>query len=198
MPNCSICSYQLIENSVYCGQCGASIEVLASNDSNQNIKNVKPKRMSTMFIVFITFMLTTILIVGTMGAISSSLLKEARQKSNQFRLISILKNFADNQKAYNSENKVFGTIDQLEHSFDDDLNLDADGYVFYDLIKEPNSNFYAVLATPKIWDLNGNCHYVICNTGVVRQWQEKDLPFDLSLAANQRSIDIINKLLEAH
>ena len=194
MSFCNNCGTELLESVAYCSKCGAATTTIAGSGSNRN----KTKGgMSTVLIVILVVLGVMALFIGTIATIAVPQLLEARRNSNERSAIGKLRAFSTDQETYKADNTTYTTIEKLEGFFKLDLRNVKQGYVLVDLMKEPNADYYAVLASPVEWSKTGRKHFVITNEGVVRVCLEQELPFPLSLPANQASIDTINKLKEA-
>lgn len=187
MADCLNCGIPLVEGSNFCKDCGAPV----------NSENIKPKRMSTALIVIITVISVIVLLIGSIALIAVPQLLDARRNSNERSALGKLRAFATDQETYKADYTLYGTIEKIALDEKIDLRYSTNGYTFVNIIKEPNADFYAVLASPINWGQTGKNHFVITNSGTVRVCKEKELPFKLSLPANQNSVDIINKLNEA-
>lgn len=187
MADCLNCGIQLVEGSNFCNDCGAPVKS----------EKIKPKRMSTTFIVIITAISTVFLIIGSISFIAVPKMQEVLRNSSERSAIDYLLEFATDQETYKADNAIYGTIEKIALEEKIDLRNSSNGYTFVNIFKEPNFDFYAVLASPINWGISGKSHYIITSEGEVKVCKEKELPFELSLPATQNSVDIINKLKNA-
>lgn len=187
MSDCINCGNEFLEGSAFCSYCGEPV----------GSEKIKPKRMSTILIVIITVISVVALMIGAIAIIAVPQLLDARRHSNEKGTIAKLRAFAIDQETYRTDNNLYGTIEKIALDDKIDLRNGTMGYTFVNIIKEPNADYYAVLASPINWGQSGKSHYIITSDGIVKTCKEKELPFELSLPATQNSVDIINKLKEA-
>jgi type II secretory pathway pseudopilin PulG len=135
-------------------------------------------------------------IIATISTIAVPQLLDARRNSNKRVAIGSLRTLATDQETYRADYSKYATITQLKMDKKVDLTFEKAGYVFTDLIKEPNEEFYAVVASPATWNSSGKSHYIITSEYTIRECTDQQLPF-ANLKANQESIDKINQLEEA-
>lgn len=200
MTYCSKCGVKLLDGAAFCSACGVSIDGSDQADSNGVLDRITPKKgKSTLAIVLIVCAVVFglfIMFVAIIATIAVPQLLDARRHSNQRSALGSLRMLASDQETYRADNTVYTTLGGLAKDNKINLTMDKAGYVYFDLMKTPNADHYAVLASPKIWGSSGKKHYIITNEGIVREFKEQVLPFDLSLPANQNSIDLINKLTQ--
>jgi type II secretory pathway pseudopilin PulG len=133
-------------------------------------------------------------VTAIVATIAVPQLLDARRHSNQRAAIGNLRSFATDQETFKADNNSYTIIKLMAASKKIDLTVPKSGYTFTDLFKNPNEDFFAVLASPTVWGSTGKYHYIITNDGNIRMWDKKELPFALTLEASQESVDIINKL----
>jgi type II secretory pathway pseudopilin PulG len=144
-----------------------------------------------------TGLMPMVAITSIIAAIAVPQLLDARRNTNQRAAIGTLRSYSTDQETYRADNSTYGTIQQLKASGKVNLTALKAGYVFSDIIKAPNEDFFAILASPNIWGTTGKCHYIVTSMGTVRVCMTKELPFDLTMEASDKTIEIINKLPEA-
>jgi hypothetical protein len=195
---CRICSFQLIEGSKYCSKCGEPIVAPILPSQGQNSKGTKEKGQNKALIIIMTVIVTSAFNVAILGIIFLPGILAAKRNSNQRSVINTLRKLAIDQEIFRTDNTLFATIEKLALDNKIDVRAGVSGYFFTDLIKSPDADFFAVLASPKNWGKDGDCHYLITSDGIVREYRKMELPFGLILPPTQNSINITNKLNEAH
>jgi hypothetical protein len=181
MSFCRKCGFELVSDADYSVSCGTTIGAAEKYVKSQNI-GPKKQKITTKFI----FLLGATFVVGVLfggyavGYMLPQLI-EARIHSNQKRILNILREFSVDQETYKTENSYYGTIERVSIKGKANLSQSRNGYNFYDLIVTPTPDYWAVVASPVKWGVDGDRHYIISNTGIVREYNEKILPFKVPI-----------------
>lgn len=118
----------------------------------------------------------------------------ARQHINKKRTIQILKDFSMDQDAYKADNSTYSLIEFVCKNGKTNLLQPKNGYKFSDLIINPNPDYWAVIASPVKWGVDGNRHYIITNKGIVRECESLYLPFKSQIFCNSNCLGDIENL----
>ena len=194
MSFCRKCGFELVSDADYCISCGANIGAAEKYVKSQNIGPKKQKKTTKINFFTVAIFALGVVVGGYAAGYMLPQLIEARIYSNQKRIVNDLRAFIADQEAYKAENSYYGTIEKVSIKGKTNLTQARYSYKFYNLIAAPTTDFWAVLASPVKWGLDGNRHYIISNTGIVREYDEKILPFKVPLFPTNNCLDNIEKL----
>lgn len=183
MLYCKECGNSVAKGVAKCGNCGATFNI--------STKNMFSSKKNILSLVIIFLLIIYIVAIFNISENKRTILTYKKAA------IGHLLSFRQIEEDYKSANSSFGTVEELIRFKKNELLAEKYGYIFEDLIKKPDSNFFAIMASPKYWGKNMDCYYFITNNGIIKKWEEKDLPFSRSLPPEKGSIDKIEQLKNA-
>lgn len=192
MAFCRKCGFELVSDANNCIECGSLISVVEKYVKSKERKKQKKSKKGLISINIAFFI--GVLVGGFFVGYAFPQLISARQQINKKRTIQILKDFSMDQESYKAQNSYYGTIEMVSEKGKTNLIQARNGYKFSDLIINPNVDYWAVIASPVKWGVDGNRHYIITNKGIVRECESLNLPFKSQIICSSYCLGDIENL----
>ena len=203
MAFCSKCGLVVGSEISLCSNCGSNIVVSKLSNEESSYVSVEPPMgrnfLNIFFIVFASIVVLVIILYALAFFTLAPNYSSIKISFNERSALGFLMQLSSEQESFHEKNPLH-TYGKLKEILDKNklmLPEEKLGFTFYDLITEPDANFYAVVAAPIEWGKTGRCYYIVTSTGVVRSSKDSYLDFKVSNKGDQKLIDTINRLKEA-
>lgn len=197
MAFCRKCGFELVSDANNCVECGSPIGVVEKYVISQKPISKQQKKSKKVFIFVVIAFLAGAIFGGFFVGFAKPQLISARKQINKKKTIKLLMEFGVDQEIFKTENATYGTIERVSVKGKTNIVNAKNGYKFSDLIITPTTDNWAVIASPVNWGVDGERHYIITNTGIVREYDKIDLPFKTPNFGFANSLHEIEKLKPA-